>query len=62
MDLMDGIKVQGKPFRIPECARTDLAAFFVELGFKVGAEIGVHRGDFTKVLCEVGLKMYAIDP
>jgi len=41
--------------------REKLAEYFVELGFKVGAEIGVEQGVYTKVLCKAGLEIYAID-
>lgn len=43
-------------------SRDDLPQFFVDMGYKVGAEIGVYRGGFTKLFCQAGLKMYAIDP
>lgn len=42
--------------------RENLPKFFVEQGMKVGAEIGVYKGEFTEKFCQVGLKMYAIDP
>ena len=42
--------------------RNDLPEYFKSLGFKVGAEIGVYRGWFTKRLCDAGLKVYGIDP
>jgi hypothetical protein len=37
---------------------------FKELKFKVGAEIGVERGGYSKVLCEAnpGVKLYCVDP
>jgi hypothetical protein len=41
--------------------REKLAEYFAELGFKVGAEIGVEQGKFTEVLCKAGLEVYAID-
>ena len=62
MKIIDGIKIQGRPFEIPDCSRDDLPKFFKEMGYKVGAEIGVLRGEFTEKFCQVGLKMYAIDP
>jgi hypothetical protein len=34
----------------------------VDLGFRVGAEIGVERGLFSEELCRVGLTLYSIDP
>ncbi len=44
--------------------RADLAKHFAQLGFKVGAEIGVLAGDYAKILCGSipGLKYYGIDP
>lgn len=62
MKLSEGVKQEGKPFEIPDCDRRDLPRFFKKLGYKVGAEIGVFRGEFTKRFCQAGLKMYAIDP
>lgn len=62
MKLIDGIKLKGSPAEIPDCSRDDLPQFFVEMGFKVGAEIGIHKGAFTEKFCQAGLKMYAIDP
>ena len=62
MKLIDGIKEKGRPFRIPNTLRRDFPEFFKQMGYKVGAEIGVYRGGYTKEFCEAGLKMYAIDP
>jgi len=42
--------------------RDELPQFFVDKGYKIGAEIGVYKGEFTKKLCKAGLKIYAIDP
>lgn len=52
------------PIEIPNVGRVELAGLFGELGFKVGAEIGVLRGDYSEVLCKEnpGLKLYCIDP
>ena len=43
--------------------RIKLAEYFGELGFKVGAEIGVAKGYYSEVLCQSipGLKLYCID-
>ena len=43
--------------------RTELAKHFQDLGFKVGAEIGVLAGHYSKVLCTTipHLKLYCID-
>lgn len=44
--------------------REDLARVFNELGYRVGAEIGVKHGHFSKVLLDTipDLKMFCIDP
>lgn len=44
--------------------RVDLAKYFGEQGFKIGAEVGVAGGHFSRVLCEniPGLRLYCIDP
>jgi hypothetical protein len=60
--LIDGIKNVGRPFYISECGRDKLPEFFKEMGYKIGAEIGVYKGEFTEKFCKVGLRMYAIDP
>lgn len=62
MKIIDWIKHPGKPFEIPDCSRDDLPGFFREMGYKVGAEIGVLKGEFTEKFCQAGLKIYAIDP
>lgn len=59
---MEGIKFKGMPVEIPDCSRDELPEFFKEMGYTVGAEIGVYKGEFTELFCKVGLKMYAIDP
>ena len=62
MKLLDAIKHQGRPFEIPDCSRDDLPQFCVDMGYKVGAEIGVDKGHFSEKFCQVGLTLYAIDP
>lgn len=44
--------------------RNHLGELFAELGYKVGAEVGVRRGKFSEVLLlgNPGLKLYCIDP
>ena len=42
--------------------RSDLSKFFKERGYKVGAEIGVYKGEFTELFCQEGLNIFAIDP
>lgn len=62
MKLIEGIKTKGRPFRIPDSSRADFPEFLVEMGYKIGAEIGVYKAEFTEKLCKAGLKVYAIDP
>lgn len=62
MKLIDGLKLKGRPAEIPDCTRDDLPGFFVQMGFKVGAEIGVYKGEFSEKLATLGLKLFAIDP
>lgn len=62
MKLIDGIKLKGSPAEIPDCSRDELPKFFKEMGYKVGAEIGVAKGEFSEKFCKVGLALYAIDP
>lgn len=52
------------PIEIPHRVRGDLPRLFTALGAKEGAEIGVWRGDYSRVLCEgvPGLHLYAVDP
>lgn len=60
--LQKGIRQQGDKVEIPGCIRADLPKFFVQMGYKTGAEVGVYKGAFTEKFCEAGLKMFAIDP
>src|SRR3989344_6041187 len=62
MELSEAIKLKGRPFEIPDASRDDLLQFFVDMGYKTGAEIGVYKGEFSEKLCRTGLKLYAIDP
>jgi hypothetical protein len=63
MKLIDGLKnLKGRPVEIPDCSRDDLPQLFLEMGFKVGAEIGVDRGEFSEVIAKSGLKLYSVDP
>jgi hypothetical protein len=62
MKLIGGLKLKGSPAEIPDCARDDLPGFFVEMGFKTGAEIGVGKGEFSEKLCQAGLRLYSVDP
>ena len=62
MKLIDGLQLKGGRIEIPDCSRDDLPAFFVEMGYKVGVEIGVYKGEYTKLFLNAGLQMYAVDP
>jgi hypothetical protein len=63
MEIIDAVtKHKGKPFEIPGSARDDLPQFFVDMGYKTGAEIGVYKGEFSVKFCQAGLRLYAIDP
>ena len=63
MKLINAIKKeQGLPFKIPYSSREDLPEFFEQMGYKVGVEIGTHKGEFTEKLCKAKLKIYTIDP
>jgi hypothetical protein len=62
MRIVDGIKQKGRPFEIPDVGRRQLPDFFRKMGYKVGVEIGVQRGYFTRRLLRAGLEVYAVDP
>jgi len=62
MTIEEGIKHKGLPFQITDCSRDELPKFFKEIGFKIGAEVGVYKAAFTEKFCKEGLEMYAIDP
>ena len=62
MTLEEGVKLKGRGVEIPDCSRDDLPAFFKNMGFKVGAEIGVYKGQYTEQFGKAGLRMFAVDP
>lgn len=51
------------PFNLP-FRRDELAKTLRDLGYKVGAEIGVDRGIYSEELCQANpeLKLFCIDP
>lgn len=49
---------QENPIEIPNVGRNDLAELFYELQFKTGAEVGVARGYYSKILCESNPNLY----
>lgn len=52
------------PLEIRDFDREGLTVLFQELGFKLGAEIGVRSGGYSAMLCKAipGLKLFGIDP
>ena len=51
------------PTEIPDMGRDDLPELFKELGYEVGLELGVSRGEYSKVLLSgiPKLKLYLVD-
>ena len=49
---------------VPNMGRDDLAGDFGALGFKLGVEVGVARGDYSVVLCGKNpkLHLFGVDP
>jgi hypothetical protein len=60
--ITEGLKLRGLPVEIPGTFREDLPQFFLNQGYKTGAEIGVFQGEFSESFCKAGLKHYAVDP
>lgn len=52
------------PIEIPNVGRFDLLRWLRELDFRMGAEIGVAEGEYTKMICQTNpqMKIYAVDP
>lgn len=52
------------PLEIRDFDRDSMAVMFNELGFRVGAEIGVRNGGYSETLMQAipGLKLYGVDP
>ncbi len=55
---------QPSPIEIAGVGRFDFIRWIRELDFKVGAEIGVDRANYSKQICNLNpqLKLYGIDP
>jgi len=65
MTIEEGIKTRGTKAgrtEIPDVGRRQLPRFLKDMGYKVGAEIGVQRGYFSRRLLAEGLELYCIDP
>lgn len=64
--IIDKFKIdltKKSPFHI-QCGRfTELPQLFNELGFKIGAEVGVYRGVYSETLCKKmpQLQLYGVD-
>lgn len=52
------------PIEIPDMGRDNLPELFKELGFTIGAEIGVERGVYSEILCKgnPNMSLICIDP
>jgi hypothetical protein len=59
----DTLPFNGAPWNM-KTTRVTLAEIFAEAEYKVGAEIGVERGHYSRLLCSIipGVKMFCIDP
>ena len=42
--------------------RTDLPRLCLSLGFTKGAEVGVWKGEYSRLFCEVGFEWTCVDP
>jgi len=59
-----GVNINERPpILIPNINRPIMAATLAELGFRIGAEIGVARGEHAEILCKANpdLKLYCVD-
>ena len=63
MKLIDAVKNEkGKPYKVLDCGRDELPEFLKEMDYKIGAEVGVYKGEYTQLFCKAGMKMFAVDP
>lgn len=63
MKLIDAVKKhKGNPFEIPDCSRDDLPQLFLDMGFKVGVEVGTYKGEFAEKFAKAGLTIFGVDP
>lgn len=55
---------QKSPIEIPGVGRLDLLRWLRELDFTTGVEVGVERGEYSKMICEMNtqMKIWGIDP
>jgi hypothetical protein len=54
---------QPNPIWVPQGGRNEIVDLWRELGFKVGVEVGVQKGNFAEQMCKAipGLKYYGVD-
>ena len=63
MEISEALKHKGRPYHIENCSTDDLAKFMKDSGCKVGVEVGVYLGAYSKTLCEAGFdRVYGVDP
>lgn len=63
MQIIDAVRQhKGKPFEVPDANRVDLPEFCVQMGYKVGVEIGVDKAWYLTQFLKAGLRMYGVDP
>ena len=60
--IKKGLSLSGSPAEIPDTIREELPEFFVEMGYKVGVEIGTAKGIFAEHFGKAGLKLFCVDP
>lgn len=61
--LYDAVRtLKGAETEIVGVGRDDLPAFFKDMGYKMGVEIGVAKGGFSEILCKGGLTVFGVDP
>jgi len=58
------LDLKHSPVEIPNFGRDNMAELFAELGFKMGAEIGVCDGAYSEILCKANpnAHIYGVDP
>lgn len=58
------INLGPSPIEIPNMGRAQLAVLFKQLGYKIGVEVGVYKGEFSEVICKANpkVKLFCIDP
>jgi len=61
LDISDNVR---RPIEIPNVGRNILGEWFKDLGYRVGLELGVERGIFSKILLDANpnLELFCVDP